>query len=218
MTLIPYPGYAPSNVSKEAKYSIRYGSTGMEVHLTYSVGPRERELLTTADHAPLVAMVNAVKEAANGAPGGAFYINEFKDVIVTSTAGVAYFAGFYEPLLEFNLDDTTIVSAKAPAGLRTGDPWPGPRHGVPYQLAAGGNDIYYKHLRGSRETTYYLSDLHGAGPARGLANRLAALKGTAGGRIYINEQCEFFDPRDRVYLGSLDDDPWFSPPDVPGRE
>lgn len=217
MTLIPYPGYAPSNVSKEAKYSIKYGSTGMEVHLTYSVGPRERELLTTADHDRLVTMVNEVKEEANGMPGGAFYINEFKDVIVTSAAGVAYFAGFYEPLLEFNLDGTTIISAKAPADLRPGDPWPGPRHGVPYQIAASGNDIYYKHKQGRRETTYYLSDFHGVGPARELARRLAAHKELGSGRIYINEQCEFFDPATNIYLGSIEDDPWFPPPDVPGR-
>ena len=217
MMLIPYPGYAPSNVSKEAKYSIKYGGTGMEVHLLYSVGPRECELLATAHHTQLVAMVNAVKEEANGSPGGAFYINEFKDVIVPSTGGVAYFAGNYDPVLEFNLDGTTI-SAKAPANTRPGDPWTGPRHGVPYQLAAGGNDIYYKFRRGSRETKYLLSDYHGGARSSELARRLAAIKGTQGGRIYINEHCEFFDPATIVYLGSLGDDPWFPPPDVPGRE
>jgi len=217
MTLIAYPGYAPSNVSREAKYSIKHGATGMEVHLLYSVGPRERELLATSAHARLVVMVNAIKEEANGAPGGAFYINEFKDVIVPSTAGVAYFAGIYDPMLEFNLDGAAI-SAKAPQSIRPGDPWTGPRHGVPYQLAAGGNDIYYKFRQGSRETKYLLSDIHGEVRARGLARRLATIKGQDGGRIYINEQCEFFDPATNIYIGPLGDDPWFTPPDVPGRE
>lgn len=217
MTLLPYPGYVPSNVSKDAKYSIKYGRDGMEVTLLFTVGPRERELLATADHAELVQKVNAVKEKANGVPGGVFYINEFRDVVVPSTGGVSFFAGEYRRTLEFNLDGATI-SPKAPPDLQPGDDWPGPRAGVAYVLAAGGNDIYYKHKVGRRETKVVLSDLYGEGPASGLAKRLAAIKGTNGGRIYINEECEFFDPDSNVYLGSVGDDPWFPPPDVPGRE
>jgi hypothetical protein len=216
MSLLGYPGRVPSNVNKDAKYSIKHVRDGMEVTVLYPVGPGERELLATADHAALVEMVNAVKVAANGAPGGSFYINEFRDVIVPSTSGVAYFAGIYEPTLEFNLEGA-IVSAKAAAGLRPGNLWPGPRAGVAYVLAAGGNDIYYMEETGSRQKKILLSQLCDEASARALAQRLAKIKGTAGGRIYINEECEIFDPATNVYLGSLDDDPWFPPPDVPGR-
>ncbi|MEI2704081.1 MAG: hypothetical protein V9E89_02215 [Ilumatobacteraceae bacterium] len=79
------------------------------------------------------------------------------------------------------------------------------------------DDIYYKHKQGRRETQVHLSDSCGVPRARNLAQRLARVKGTAGGRIYINEQCEFFDPATNIYLGSIEDDPWFPPPDVPGR-
>ena len=64
----------------------------------------------------------------------------------------------------------------------------------------------------------------GAKEARKLANRLAAIKGSQGGRIYINEQCEFFAPRTEssgmpfVYLGHLDDDVWFSEYDLTGYD
>lgn len=216
MSLLVYPGRVPSNVNKDAKYSIKHVNGGMEVTVLYPVGPGERELLATADHAALVEMVNAVKVAANGSPGGSFYINEFQDVIVPSTAGVAYFAGIYGPTLEFNLEGS-IVSAKAPPGLRPGDDWPGPRAGVAYVLAAGGNDIYYLEETGSRERKVLLSEQCDDKKSRALAQRLAKVKGTSGGRIYINEECEFFDPNTKVYLGSIDDDPWFVPPDVPGR-
>jgi hypothetical protein len=66
-----------------------------------------------------------------------------------------------------------------------------------------------------------LSDDIGPVGARGLAKRLSKVKGSDGGRIYINEALEFFSPvegRDRidyVYLGSLEEDLWFEPPDVP---
>ena len=69
--------------------------------------------------------------------------------------------GLLRPALEFNLDGR-IVSAVAPAGLRPGDDWPGPRAGVAYVLTAGADDIYYKHKQGRRETKFYLSDSCGA--------------------------------------------------------
>lgn len=216
MSLLVYPGRAPSNVSKDAKYSIKHGSAGMEVTLLYQIGPRERELLATTHHGQLVDAVNEVKTAANGVPGGAFYINEFHDVIVPSTSGTVYFAGFYDQPLEFNLDGK-IVSAVAPASLKPGDEWPGPLAGVAYVLTAGADDIYYKHKQGRRETQVCLSDSCGVSRALHLAQRLARVKGTAGGRIYINEQGEFFDPATNIYLGSIEDDPWFPPPDIPGR-
>ena len=217
MKLIVYPGRAPSNVNKDAKYSVKHGPDGMHVTVLYPIGPGERELLATAEHAPLVEMVNVVKVAANGAPGGAFYITEFRDVVVPSVSGTAYFAGTYAPTLEFRLDGA-IVSAKAPAELRPGEAWPGHRCGVAYVLAAGGTDIYYVQQTGNREKRISLSQSCGETEARALAQRLAAVKGTQGGRIYINEECVFFDPATMVYLGSLDDDPWFPAPDVPGRE
>jgi hypothetical protein len=65
---------------------------------------------------------------------------------------------------------------------------------VTYVLMAVGNDIKYLLKDGRRETEVRLSDDVGAAAAARLANRLAQVKGTSGGRIYINERCEFFGP------------------------
>ena len=214
-----YPWLTPSNVSKDAKYSVRNGRDGWEVQLLFRVSSRERALLATAGHADLITMVNDCKEAGSGAGGGAFYINEFCDVLVPTAEG-SFFAGVYEELLEFDFDGD-IISAAAPPDLRPGDEWPGPHMGVRYTLMAGGRDIKCE-IKGQRTTVEHrLSDTAGESAAAGLARRLAAVKGTDGGRIYINERGNFFSPpRDgveHIFLGGLDEDPWFPAPDVPGR-
>lgn len=220
MPLTEYPGYVPSNVSKDAKYTIRHGASGWEVQLPFRVSDREVFLLAHDGHPELVDMVNRVKADANGAEGGAFYINEFCDVIVPTQRGV-YFAGMYDDLLEFDMEGS-VVSPEPPASLRPGDPWPGPHVGVRYVLKAGGSDIKYVLTSGRRSVEHRLSDVAGPAAARALIERLVSVKGSSGGRIYINERCQFFGPAGDgssgfVYLGALDDDPWFSPPDVPGR-
>jgi hypothetical protein len=216
----PYPWLTPSNVSKDAKYSIRNGRDGWEVQLLFRVSSRERALLATAGHTELIEMVNDAKEAGTGAPGGAFYINEFCDVLVPTAEGCV-FAGVYEELIEFDFDGQ-IISAAAPAELRPGDEWPGPHVGVRYTLMAGGHDIKCE-IEGGRTTVEHrLSDTAGEAAAARLAERLASVKGSDGGRIYINERANFFSPpRDggvgHVFLGGLDEDTWFPAPDVPGR-
>ena len=218
MTLI-YPGLAPSNVSKDAKYSIRSGREGYEVQLLYRVSSRERALLAHDGHQELVAMVNKVKKQVAGAPGGAFYINEFSDVLVPGPDG-CYFAGIYEDVLEFDFDGVAV--SPAATGLQPGEEWTGPHVGIRYTLMAGGKDIKYELKDGRATREHRLSDTAGEVAAQNLAKRLAAVKGSGGGRIYINECGNFFSPPpdggiDHVFLGSLDEDPWFVPPDVPGR-
>lgn len=216
----PYPGNIPSNVSKDAKYSVISGTDGYEVRLVYRLSSRESELLTTDQHPELVAMVNDVKQEYNGALGGAFYINEFLDVLVPTVSGECYFAGTYQRLLQFDLGGGRTLGPHAPHGLRPGEPWDGPHVGIRYTLKAGGRDIAYKRVEGRREREFRLSDEHGPDAAAALARRLASHKGDAGGRIYLNEAGEFFSPppqpgMDYTYLGALDEDLWFAPPDVP---
>ena len=217
---IPYPGNIPSNVSKDAKYSVVSGSDGYEVRLVFRLSAKERALLTTNSHDGLVEMVNEVKVEVQGVPGGAFYVNEFFDVLVPTLGGDCFFAGTYQDYLEFDLDGM-VIGPRAPAGLQPGDVWPGPHAGIRYKLTAGGKDISYERKSGkNRVVTERLSDVHGADDAARLARRLARVKGDAGGRIYLNECGEFFSPpselgAEYVYLGSLDDDLWFPPPDVP---
>jgi hypothetical protein len=112
---LSYPGLIPSNVNKDAKYSVvSRPAGGMEVRLVYRVTARERELLTTDRHDGLVDMVNHVKMEETDQPGGAFYINEYFDVLVPTQAGGCFYAGTYEKLLEFNFE----VESSAPGRLR----------------------------------------------------------------------------------------------------
>lgn len=220
MTAMKYPGYIPSNVNKDAKYSVVNGSDGFEVRLIYRLSAREQALLTTKHHDELVTMVNAVKVEHNGTEGGAFYINEFLDVLVPTTDGNTYFAGTYQQLLEFEFDGE-VISPRAPADLKPGDAWPGPHVGIRYKIKATGRDISYQFRpRPQVEREELLSDVHGEEAAAELATRLNAVRGQNGGRIYINECGEFFAPPpdlggDYIYLGALDDDVWFPAPDVP---
>jgi hypothetical protein len=88
----------------------------------------------------------------------------------------------------------------------------GDAHGVAFSV----------YVRPNGEVEHWLSDHVGRGAAAQLANRLRQIKGPQGGRVYINEVGEFFAPIDDgdsgvsyVYLGPLEDDPWFPAPDVP---
>jgi hypothetical protein len=218
-----YPGPNPSNVSKDAKYSVVSGpADGMVVRLVYRVSDRERELLTTEHHDRLVEMVNLVKIELSGQAGGAFYINEHFDVLVPSQTGDGcYYAGTYERLLQFEFEGG-LISPHPPSDLRPGDPWPGPHVGIKYTLAAGGNDIYYRRMTTpTRREDCRLSDCNSPSRAAELANRLATIKGREGGAIYINEAGEFFAPISidgnltYLYLGPLAESAWFPAPDVP---
>lgn len=216
-TLKQYTGLAPSNVSRDAKYRV---SADGEIRLEYYISHRMRELLATADHSSLADMVNAVKLAMDGVPGGTFYINEWGDVLVKGRDGRdCFWAGHYDDRLEFTTEDGTLVSPSAPAGLRPGDAWPGPHVGICYVLKAGAQDIKYERQVSDRRTQIVLlSDEVGQSAARETAARIAAVKGTAGGRFYINEAGEMFGPvssndyANFVYIGHLEDSRWFHAP------
>jgi hypothetical protein len=212
----PFNGNCPRSVGKDAKYSIKrdFSQGKWVVQLVYRLSHAEKALLATDDHPKLVGMVNDVKDDVVGQPGGAFYINEYCQVIVPALDAY-YCAGKYDQLLTFDFEGDAI-SSRPPARLAPGDPWPGPHVGIPYVLSAGAKDIRFERRRGQRILTELLS-LHTSGSqARKLANRLSRVKGSDGGRIYINEQREFFAPvivadgLEYRYLGALGDDPWFS--------
>ena len=213
-----YTGNIPSNVAKEAKYSVVHGTRGMEIRLIYGLARGERVLVTTKAHPKLVKMVSDVKEEYRGAPGGAFYINEYGFVLVPANDS-CYYAGQYDDLLEFEFEGR-IISPKAPSGLLPGEVWPGPHVGVSYTLTADGQDVRYRaEVRPNVEKAVQLSDAVGRTGARTLARRLSKYK-SGGGRIYINEAREFFaptrpeDPTIKTYLGNLGEDEWFPRPTI----
>jgi hypothetical protein len=209
-----FSGNCPTAVAKDAKYHVKREGDTWKIYLIYRINRLERALLATDAHPELVEMVNSAKEKHAGQPGGAFYINEFRHVLVP--AGSNYFvAGIYQKLLLFDFEGA-YISADPPEDLEPGDIWPGPHVGIPYVLCAGARDIRYELKRGARISIELLSNHTSESDAAELAQRLASVKGEQGGRIYINEQREFFAPvgSDYLYLGSLGTHAWFREPDV----
>jgi hypothetical protein len=228
-----YRGYVPTNVGRDAKYSIRHDPDDgeMKVHLVYRSGHRERALLSTNLHLRLVRMVNDVKIETQGVMGGVFYINEWGHVLVKTGERQCYYAGLYpagDPPLTFRFDGRDISAAPSP-GLLPGDIWPGPHAGIRYAMTASETDIYYDHETRPRVKQRHLlseDSNRSVAEVRSLVQRLAEHdhRHGGGGRIYINEERQFFAPRpgeegdelEYVYLGELgSDDPWFPEPSLP---
>lgn len=223
MTLVRYTWNLPKNVSHDAKYAIRRHRGKMEVALLYRTEYGEEWHLSTEKHAKLVKMVNQVKMELAGLPGGAFYINEYRQVIVPVTerkTSEYYYAGEYDEDLEFQFEGKIIsgrpltLDGKA---LSPGDTWEGIHPGIPYVLKAGGKDISFKHpIRRNVSREELLSRYVGAAEALDLAHRIRTVKGFEGGRFYVNERREMFAPLNKdaglayVYIGKLkESDPWY---------
>ncbi len=213
-----YTGNVPSNVSKDAKYSVVHGDDGWEVRLIYRLSASERALITTNSHPELVGLVNDVKEDINGVSGGAFYINEYRHVLVPTEDGCMFAGKYFEPL-RFRFEGE-VISAEAPAGLSPGDDWPGPRVGTAYVLAADGADIRYRvETRPNVIAERKLSTEVGRAQAGRTARSIARFK-PGGGRVYVNEACECFGPAPtgdglvHRYFGRLDLESWFPEPVV----
>lgn len=221
-----YPGYWPSVVNRDAKYHV---SAAGKVQLLYRESANEERTLVSQGHQQLVEMVNAVKLARTGRRGGTFYINEFGHVVVpVVSAGdgqtECFYAGKYLSHLQFAYHGELIGPVPL-RGLRPGDEWPGPHVGIPYIIAAGGDDIRYETRVPSDPgltRRVRLSSEVGRAQASHLANRLTSHKGWQGGRIYINEAGAFFAPVEVrgkyrfLYLGSLDSESWFPEPHAGG--
>ena len=89
-----------------------------------------RIMLTTEEHDESLRWCNAVKGRENaGREGGAFYINEFFDVLVPDgKGGACFWAGTYDGLLEFR-DGNLRVSPVPENDVLPGDLWRGPHGG-----------------------------------------------------------------------------------------
>jgi len=215
-----YQGNCPGNVSKDAKYSVRNDQGKPVVTLTYNTDDGERWHMTTDTHPKLVAMVNAAKISKGGDPNGAFYINEYKQVIVPVVGCDKYFlAGEYSTPLRFEFEDKTLSGeAIDPDGnpLQPGDLWKGPHPGIPYTLTAGGKDVKYRiSPRPNVTRDVKLSKEIGKMEALKTVNIVKAVKGSDGGRFYINEFLTMFTPINEEgewvyrFIGILDLEHWF---------
>ncbi len=211
-----YSGNVPSNTNKDAKYSVVNGSEDWEIRLIFRLSSVEKALITTSSHPELVRLVNEVKQELNGTPGGAFYINEYKHVLVPTQDG-CWYAGTYRPPLRFFFEGNEI-SAEASDGLKAGEIWSGPRPGTKYTLSADGKDVRYKcETRPNVHTDRKLSAVLGVTRAAKTASKLSRHK-HSGGTIYVNEAFECFGPLagtegiEHIYLGKIEPKEWFDEP------
>lgn len=224
MPPVVFEGNWPASVNKDAKYSVRSQGRRHVVGIVYLTKDGEKWYPTSDQHEPLVRMVNEIKNAENGTPGGAFYINEYRQVIVPAGNLSSYFyAGDYEKDLVFDFEGKKLcglpVDLKSNE-LKPGDIWEGPHAGIPYTLKAGAKDIYYtREIRPNVTKDELLSKHVGSAEARKTATKVAAIKGYAGGRFYVNECRSMFAPLERgntweyIYIGKLEDnDTWFPRP------
>ena len=226
-----YEGNCPRRVSKDAKYSVRTGAgptRGPVVTLTYEADEDERWYATTDLHPVLVNLVNQVKTSLGLPPNGAFYINEYKQVIVpTARSEDYYLAGTYSTPLRFDFDGKVLSGEAIDLNgnpLSPGQTWDGPHPGIPYVLAAGGNDINYssvRHVQGGKiEKKVKLSRHIGDARAAAVAAKIRDVKGFGGGRFFVNEYGTVFAPVQEesgwryVYIGQIDLKEWFQCPNA----
>jgi len=220
-----YRGNCPRNVSKDAKYAVRSGKNGPVVALTFCREDDERWYMSTEAHSELVAMVNSVKTAHGNPPNGAFYINEYRHVVVPLVGSEEYFlAGKYDAALRFEFEGKTLSGEPVDLDsnpLSPGDEWVGPHPGIPYVLCAGGSDIRYTmRPRPNVEKNVKLSKTLDPEKARAVAAKVCAVKGHAGGRFYINEFRAVFAPVQEgmnttyLYVCTVELDEWFPEPNA----
>jgi signal transduction histidine kinase len=216
--LVVFEGNWPHSASTDAKYWIRREAAQYIVAARDRQGNRETWHPSTEAHSRLIELVNKVTLTVNRTPGGPFYINEFKQVVVPVGSPVtSYYAGDYSYPLVFDVDGhRTSGRAIGLDGvpLSPGDPWEGICQGIPYAITANGQDIYYQnYISPTQSRRYFLSDAVGDERARTLAARIRSTKGSAGAHFYINEFRQLFTGIPRIYLGELSAaDPWFPRP------
>jgi hypothetical protein len=233
-----YRGVWPQNINRTAKYGVRRYEGEWTVAVLYDIGSGLRYLAVDQACDDICVMVNEVKESLGHGPGGTFYVNEYRHVIVPvdSDTGTShyYFAGYLGRDLTFHYDGKPLSTRPVqPDGtpLEPGDRWVGPRPGVPYRLAAGGNDIFYVTpalsdadppavLQNTTMKVQLSKVLRNAALVRRVVQPVAAIRGHEGGRFYVNEHGAMFTPVDKgdgngldyVYCGMIDRTTWFPEP------
>jgi hypothetical protein len=235
-----YRGAWPENIDGLAKYAVRLVDGDWKVTVRCGTEEGLRYLAVQGASADLADRVNAIKTAVHSQLGGAFYVNEYRHILVpvndnasSGAASLYYYAGRLEDDLRFEFEGELLSGRpERPDGTRlnNGEHWVGPRPGIPYVLTAGGADICYE--------TQALSDVHPptvrpsvtdrvllseVRPNKNVASEAAKVRyvlGHQGGRFYVNEYAAMFTPvgegdgngLDYVYCGQIDGRVWFPEP------
>lgn len=233
-----YRGIWPQNVSRLAKFGVRFHHDAWQVCVLYEAGSGLRYLALDEERGDLARRVNEIKTEFGHAPGGAFYVNEYRHVIVPVDSGDGsshyYFSGYLDGELTFTFEGVPLSTRPVrPDGspLAPGDSWVGPRPGIPYVLAAGGDDVHYRTpaltathpptVRPLMTQHVKLSKvLRNPVLVRRAVEPIVRIRGHQGGRFYVNEHGAAFTPVHEgdgnginyVYCGMIDRTAWFPEP------
>jgi len=237
-----YRGVWPQNVSKLAKYAVRFIDGAWKVTVLYEADEGLRYLAVEGGGTELADTINAVKTAFGNPPGGAFYVNEYRHIIVPVAASndsdrngsLYYYAGRLDSDFIFEFEGKPLNTKPVhPDGspLEPGEQWIGPRPGIPYVLAAGGGDIYYESpaLTDDDPPQIRPNVIRRVSLSRVLANKslhkealapIVKIRGYQGGRFYVNEHGAIFTPVgansgsgiDYIYCGQINYEAWFPEP------
>jgi len=242
-SLTLYRGVWPQNVSKLAKYSVRYLDDTWRITVFYEASEGLRYLAVEGESTILVDRINAIKTNLTGQPGGTFYLNEYRHLLVpvkSEDASVVrsmyYCAGRYDGDFRFEFEGQPLTTKPVhPDGtpLKAGERWIGPRPGIPYVLAAGGGDIYYRTpaltdtdpptIKPMTKQQIKLSKvLKDKTSLTRAVKPVADVRGYQGGRFYVNEYGAMFTPVDGgdgngidyIYCGNIDRSAWFPEPSI----
>lgn len=238
-----YRGLWPQNVGRLAKYAVRFVDGDWKLTVLYEVDAGLRYLAVEGGDPDLASRINAIKTVWQDQPGGAFYVNEYRHVLVpvkadtiSGTGSHYYFAGRLKADFRFEFEGQPLTTKPVHRNgkpLKPGERWIGPRPGIPYVLAAGGADIYYetpaltdddpptiRPMMTSRiQLSTVLRDMQLVARA---VRPVASLRGNRGGKFYVNEHGAMFTPVgagagngiDYIYCGQINTSTWFPEPKV----
>ena len=153
-----FQGNCPRNPFTTGKYHLRQVNGLWTIQSDFRIGSETIRSVSTG-HIPLVNMlINGRRQSGGGSPGGAFYINEFSQVLIPDRSSPHYYlVGEYDALLKFEVEGNSISadgSGSLTKPLVIGDEWTGPRHGIPYNLSLsnGSPGIRYERKVNERDT------------------------------------------------------------------
>ena len=234
-----YRGLWPQNVSKTAKYVVKFVDGEWKVTVQYDLGEGLMYLAVESGGSDIADRVNHIKQTLEGQNGGVFYINEYQHLIVPiARDGTShyFYGGQVDPSFVCEFEGAPLTNRPVDRNglnLSIGDPWVGPRPGIPYVLAAGGKDIYYEtpaltdaaptSVRAGVTRKVQLSKtLRDPVRVTSAVRPIAEVRGHHGGRFYVNEHRASFTPVDRgdgnglnyIYCGQIDPAAWFGAPSL----
>ncbi len=233
-----YPGVWPTYVRDLAKYVVYCEDGKWKIGVLCAIGDKTRYLAVEGSREEIDTLINAAKSVLGEQSRGAFYINEYRHIIMpgsreSSSVIPYYFIGKLESDLFIEFEGR--YHANRPVGndgksLSLGEAWLGPHPGIPYSLTEDTKDIYYECCDLSSGRPQQILPARKRYLSRALGNEIVAMQVASSlanycsrkGRFYVNEHGTLFTPKgygdgngyDYVYCGQIDPFAWFPEPHV----